>query len=176
MQYSDEQLAARDAMDLDDAHLLAQCRMDFVRVRGPGGQHRNKADSGVRLVHEASGITVTATERRSQHANRAVALERLRQAIATKCRRPLPEKIEWPCPEWVSAGRLKVSARHELCHQAIALVLDALAAHDGQLRPAAEALGVTSSSMASLLAEHRDAWTESNRLRASFDLPRLQKR
>ena len=49
---------------------------------GPGGQHRNKTESAVRLTHPPTGVTVTATERRSQHENREVALERLRERIA----------------------------------------------------------------------------------------------
>ncbi len=48
---------------------------------GPGGQHRNRTESGVRLVHPPTGLTVTATERRSQLLNRSVALARLREKL-----------------------------------------------------------------------------------------------
>jgi len=51
--------------------------LEFFIASGPGGQHRNKVETGVRLTHRPSGITVTATERRSQHANREVAFERM---------------------------------------------------------------------------------------------------
>ena len=51
--------------------------LEFIKASGPGGQHRNKVETGVRLVHRPTGITVTATERRSQHANREAAFERL---------------------------------------------------------------------------------------------------
>jgi ribosome-associated protein len=47
------------------------------RAGGPGGQHRNKADTAIRLHHRISGVTVTATERRSQSMNRELAFERL---------------------------------------------------------------------------------------------------
>lgn len=56
-------------------------RVDTFRSTGPGGQHRNKTDSAVRLTHLPSNIVVTATEDRSQHVNRKVAWERLREAI-----------------------------------------------------------------------------------------------
>jgi protein subunit release factor B len=64
-----------------------------VLAGGPGGQHRNKTESGVRLQHRPTGITVTATERRSQLQNRGAALERLRErlrplSIRPKTRRP----------------------------------------------------------------------------------------
>ena len=61
----------------DRASLERDCDMEFLIASGPGGQHRNKVETGVRLVHRPSGITVTALERRSQHANREVAFERM---------------------------------------------------------------------------------------------------
>jgi len=66
-------------------------RWEFFRATGPGGQHRNKTETGVRLTHLPSGITVSATERRSQHQNREVALRRLAAALAEK-NKPPPKK------------------------------------------------------------------------------------
>ena len=82
--------AARFALALDDEALLATCEITFYVAGGPGGQHRNKTASAVRLVHLPTGITVTATERRSQALNRGVALKRLRAALhgLTRVRRP----------------------------------------------------------------------------------------
>lgn len=64
-----------------DDHLLDECRVETFRSGGPGGQHQNKTESGVRLVHIPTGIRVTAREERSQHRNRAKALERLRARL-----------------------------------------------------------------------------------------------
>jgi ribosome-associated protein len=74
--------AARRALALDDAKLLAECFEQFFNAGGPGGQHQNKAETAVRLSHLRTGVSVTATERRSQAMNRAEALERLRRALA----------------------------------------------------------------------------------------------
>jgi protein subunit release factor A len=61
----------------DRASLERDSDMEFFIATGPGGQNRNKVETGVRLVHRPTGITVTATERRSQHANREAAFERM---------------------------------------------------------------------------------------------------
>jgi protein subunit release factor B len=51
--------------------------VEFFVAGGPGGQHRNKTETGVRLHHRPSGTIVTATERRSRAANLDAAWERL---------------------------------------------------------------------------------------------------
>jgi protein subunit release factor B len=85
--------AARRAVALPDEALLAQCDEAFFVASGPGGQHRNKTESGVRLHHRPTGVVVTATERRSQLQNRGAALWRLRERLVAlgvepKVRRP----------------------------------------------------------------------------------------
>jgi len=66
--------------DTDEA-LLAQCRVETFRSGGKGGQHQNTTDSGVRLVHEPTGVRAASRNDRSQHRNKAIALERLRQKL-----------------------------------------------------------------------------------------------
>jgi protein subunit release factor B len=62
----------------------------FFVAGGPGGQHRNKVASGVRLLHRPSGVVVAATERRSQAANREVAFARLAARLAQLSARQAP--------------------------------------------------------------------------------------
>lgn len=52
-------------------------RVDFFKSTGPGGQHRNKTMSAVRLVHVPTGIIVTSDAERSQHDNKRFAYEQL---------------------------------------------------------------------------------------------------
>lgn len=60
----------------------SELEVTFFRASGPGGQHRNRRETAVRIRHLPTGIVVSATERRSQADNRAVALERLAVAVA----------------------------------------------------------------------------------------------
>jgi protein subunit release factor B len=48
-----------------------------MRGSGPGGQHRNKRDTGVRVRHTASGAVGVATDSKSQHENRRNAVRRM---------------------------------------------------------------------------------------------------
>ncbi len=88
--------AAAEALRLADAGLLQVCLESFFIGSGPGGQHRNKTASAVRLLHPATGLSVTATERRSQLQNRAAALRRLRTALQALCYVPKPRKPTRP--------------------------------------------------------------------------------
>ena len=81
---------ARDNARLDPERIEKEVKLQFFRASGPGGQHRNKVETAVRMTHPPSGIVVTATEGRSQARNRAVALRRLLDKLRelNKPRRP----------------------------------------------------------------------------------------
>jgi peptide chain release factor len=52
-------------------------KIETFRSGGPGGQHQNTTDSGVRITHLPTGISAISTDERSQHRNKQVALDRL---------------------------------------------------------------------------------------------------
>lgn len=70
----------------DRESLERDCDVEFFVAGGPGGQHRNKVETGVRLTHRPSGLVVTATERRSQSANREAAFERMAEKLEARQR------------------------------------------------------------------------------------------
>lgn len=77
-------VAVMDAMcapqiELHDSDLV----VTKYRGSGKGGQHRNKTDSAVRLLHKPSGIIVCSEQERSQHKNMAIARAELKRRLET---------------------------------------------------------------------------------------------
>lgn len=71
-----------EATDADVVIHDAELEWSACRSPGSGGQNVQKTDTAVRVKHLPTGITVRAHESRSYHANRATALERLRERLA----------------------------------------------------------------------------------------------
>jgi hypothetical protein len=160
-------------IELDDEALLAACDVRRQRRSGPGGQHRNKVETGVFLLHRESGCVAQATEARSQAANRRRALFRLRLELARSVR---GERGEVPSRRWserVTNGRIRVSPAHDDFPPLLAEALDVLAAAEYDLSATATQLTVTGSQLARLLGQDTAALAAVNRERHSRGLRRL---
>ena len=73
-----------------DEDLLDECDVQVFRSSGPGGQHANKTESAVRILHLPSGLSAQCQEERSQHLNKLKCLSKLRERIAAAHHRDPP--------------------------------------------------------------------------------------
>ena len=83
--------------ETDIEQLKKDVLIETYRSRGPGGQRKNKTETAVRLKHLPSGITVIATEHRSQVQNRNLAFQRLRERLL-KLNQPRKRRIPTSVP------------------------------------------------------------------------------
>jgi hypothetical protein len=150
----------------DPETLLSQCRVDRRRGSGPGGQHRNKTDSAIELVHTPTGITAQASERRSQHENQRQALRRLRLKLAIEVRgrhsRAQPSEL------WATRrqGRtMPVNAKHRDFPALLAEAMDVVAACRWDVPKAGRCLSLSTSQLIKLLKKHPPAFEHINQQR-----------
>ena len=167
-------VALRKRLSFDDRQLLAECEVQRYRSGGPGGQHRNKVASAIRLRHRPSGLVASAHESRLQQENLRRALRRLRIAIALAARVPLPSDFAWPPTVQPQEGRLRIREGNPGFPEAAALVLDAVASAEGRLADAAALLGLTTSGLTRFLKEHPALWREVAHMRERWGLGKLR--
>lgn len=80
----------------DRVSLERDCAVEPLRASGPGGQHRNKRETGIRLTHLPSGTVVMATERRSRAANLDAAFARMAARLTAAAYVPEPRRPTRP--------------------------------------------------------------------------------
>jgi len=162
---------------LPPEELLRQCAETRTRRGGPGGQHRNKVETAVVLLHSPTGISAEAAERRSQEENRRMALKRLRLRLALQWLPQTATGPHEPSPLWLSrakAGRLAIALEHDDYPALVAEALQALEAGAFDVAAAAASLHVSTSQLLKLFRRVPAAWVQLNRLRLARGLPPLR--
>ncbi|KAH6828326.1 Class I peptide chain release factor [Perilla frutescens var. hirtella] len=151
----------REYVAMTDEKLMSQCEMGTFKVSGPGGQHRNKRESAVRLKHLPTGIIAQASEDRSQHKNRAAALSRLRKLLALKVRNTIDLDTYIPPLELVQILPTKSTIRLDKGPQigpnnpkfalGMQALLDLIFAVEGSVSEAAKKLGLSTGALSRLI-------------------------
>ncbi len=149
---------------LPEEGLLRGCDERRGKTHGPGGQHKNKTETQVFLLHRDTSTVGQAGEERSLAENRKRAIFRLRLRLAIDVR---TAPSETPSPLWRGrvrpAGRIVVNPEHTDYPALLAEAFDVLAAVAWDPRAGAEWLGVTQSQLIKLVKDHPAAlvrWNE----------------
>ena len=146
-----------DHLLVSDDALVAQCEVDRYRASGPGGQHRNKTESAVRLRHKLTGVSAIGEDSRSQSENKLHAVRRLRSAIALEVREPVFLDNYVPSRRlaaFVAAGTAPLGAKTRLTGEywaSMAELLDLLVANNLEIGTSAQRLGITTGALSKLL-------------------------
>ncbi|MGP1347149.1 MAG: peptide chain release factor family protein [Phycisphaerales bacterium] len=178
---------------LNDDDLLREVRWTRGRGSGPGGQNRNKVETGVELVHTPTGITGRAGERRTVTDNKRVAIRRLRLNLATQHRVAVPlgevgsrlwaERRRMPprpgpgdAPQrWGTfPGRIVINPDHRDYPSLLAEAMDVIHAAGWDVQRAGLRLEVTMTQLIKLIAEHPPALAALNAGRESMGLSALR--
>lgn len=167
--------AERHPACVDERELLAMCQIERTRRGGPGGQHRNKVETAVLIVHQPTGIRAEASERRSQHENRRVALFRLRRELAIQHRTsPTDQSATELWHARRRGSRIDVSVDHQDFPCLLTHALNVLHSTEGRLSEAADELGISTSQLIRFLKRDGYVLAAVNRQRESQNWSRIR--
>lgn len=159
-----------------EEQLLAECELQRTRGSGPGGQHRNKVETAIVITHKSTGIKGQASERRSQHANREVAIERLRVNLAIHHRNEI--NSNQPASElWKSrirGGKISVSRSHFDFATLLSEAMNFITSENFDVAGAAKRLGISTSQLIKFLKVEPMAFQFINQERENRELHRLK--
>jgi hypothetical protein len=153
-----------DYLNMTDDELLAVCRTDRFRASGPGGQHRNKTDSAVRVTVKDTEISASCVDHRSQHQNRREAVKRLRFEIALALRE---EAAPWQ-------GAWKIGRKDRRYPGFAGALLDALDECEYSVGDAGRLLGTSTGRLVRILAGDTRLWALVNQQREKRGLKALR--
>lgn len=161
---------------ISESSLLEKCLIRRTRHSGPGGQHRNKVETAIEIVHEPTGIVSFAAECRSQEANRREAVFRLRVLLAIRVRSIASTEV-LPSSLWNSRCReqkIHCSDSHHDFPAMLSEAMDAIDAKEYDVRRSAAALGCSATQLIRFIARVPEALISVNSERTARGLNRLQ--
>lgn len=72
-----EEITSQDSVDTN----ISDVTLQSYRASGPGGQHRNKVETAIRIIHNPTGLIVTASDGKSQAQNKKKAWQKLKDRL-----------------------------------------------------------------------------------------------
>lgn len=159
---------------LSEHELLEECDVRRQRRSGPGGQHRNKVETGIFIEHRPTSIRAEATEKRSQQQNLELATNRLRINLALDFR---ADGSGYPSELWISrvrGGKVSVSATHKDFATLLSEAIDVLQHNEWQTKQSAEQLGCSTSQLVKFLKKEPRAFALLNKQRELIGLGKLK--
>uniref|UniRef100_A0A7N0V125 Prokaryotic-type class I peptide chain release factors domain-containing protein n=1 Tax=Kalanchoe fedtschenkoi TaxID=63787 RepID=A0A7N0V125_KALFE len=174
-----------DYLRMPEEKLMSQCEIDTFKSSGPGGQHRNKRETAVRIRHLPTGIVAQAAEDRSQHMNRESAIARLRTLLALKVRKRVDLESYSPPQELLQILPAKSTIRGADCGPQIGpknpkfalgmqALLDLMYAVDGSVSEAAKYLGLSTGAVSRLILSDDSLRAAVNQIRSSKGIKPLK--
>ncbi|XP_019155698.1 PREDICTED: uncharacterized protein LOC109152451 isoform X1 [Ipomoea nil] len=181
----DNSTGGREYLMMSDEQLLRQCEMETFKSSGPGGQHRNKRESAVRLKHRPTGVVAQAAEDRSQHMNRASALNRLRAQLALKVRNSIDLDDYTPPQELIQIlpanssikgpnSGPKIGPNNPKFIMGMQALLDLIFVVEGSVSDAAKKLGLSTGALSRLILSDDSLRMAVNEFRTSKGMKPLK--
>lgn len=157
-------------LQMDDETLLRACSLQGYQGSGPGGQHRNKTNTGVLLRLAPFNLEIRCCEERSALRNREIALRRMRLALALHCREVPP-----PVPAFTFPGSNgRVQPTNPGYATFIADCLDRLQLAEGDVAPVAQVWALSSSALIRLFFADKAVLEAVQKIRAQHGKPVLR--
>ena len=161
-----QELDRDELLTADDRTLADLCSMEAFVGTGPGGQHRNRNYTAVRVrLKNYKNITAEESSFRSQKQNLSAALNKLRVEIALSCRKSYPENCVYT----------HLNENNPLYALELAKLLDAVTQCSLDHKKAAELTNLSASKLLKELARDYRVWTEYQAARAELGLCELKK-
>jgi hypothetical protein len=153
-------------LKLSDSEFLKECEISAYKGSGPGGQHRNKTNSGVKLKIRNCKLTPLESyscDDRSSHINKLLALKKLRLKIALQIREEPAQQIPFPFPG--TGG--KISQDNALYPQFIADILDRINFCKGDLSEAAKMWNLSKSTLNKIIIQDKKVLEAFQKIRSA---------